>query len=181
MLRHDMKKHFYALRRLAEGGDPRLIRYLDDLIGEEASIRPVVQSGGVLLNALLNGCLSRAMDRGIAVRILRDQAPAALSLPDQDLCSVVMNIMDNAVEAASMPGIDAPFIHLELFTKGAFFFLSVENARTDGGYSGAESSERHQGLGLSIINQTVERNGGLLRLYREDPDRFRVRVALPIL
>lgn len=180
MLRHDMKKHFTALRQLAEGGDPRLIQYLDGLLEADAAVRPVVQSGGALLSGLLNGALSRAMDRGADVQILRDEAPSSLPLPDRDLCSLVLNIMDNVLEAVSVPGLEKPCIHLELFTKGAFFFLVVENTRSPVGPSEQTGSENHQGLGLAIVEQIMERNSGMLQIDSEETDRFRVRVALPM-
>lgn len=179
-LRHDMKKHFYALRLLAEDSSPRLSQYLDGLIDTDTAVRPVVHSGGALLSGLLNSALSRALDRGIEVRLLRDEAPSSLPLSDQDLCSLVLNLMDNALEAVSVPGVEHPYLHLELYTKGAFFFFSVENARTAGDPPERISPDVHQGLGLSIVRQVVERNSGLLHTDQEDPDRFRVRIALPL-
>ena len=179
MLRHDMEKHFYALRRLSEGGDPRITRYLDELIEADEAIRPVVQSGGAMLSAILNSSLSRAMDRGITVEILRDQAPDVIPLSDMELCSLMMNVMDNALEAASAPELEAPYIRLELYTKQAFFFLSCENSRAANRRPEEADDPRSRGLGLKIIRQIAERNGGLVQIEPE-PERYRIRIALPV-
>ena len=180
MARHDMEKHFFALRRLAEGGSPQIARYLDELIEADKAIRPVVHSGSAMLNAILNHFLNKAMDRGVAVEILRDQAPDGIALSDTELCSLVMNVMDNALEAVSAPGLEAPFIHLDLYTKQAFFFLFCENARTGDPLPKKENALRSRGLGLKIIRQIAERNGGLVQIDPE-PDLYRIRIALPVL
>lgn len=179
LLRHDMKKHFYALRRLAEGGDPRLVRYLDDLIGADEAVSPVVQSGGPLLSAVLNGALSRAEGQGTAVRILRDQAPSELPLSDRDLCSLVLNVMENALEATAAPGLEDPFLCLDLYTKGNFFFFVCENSRAPGSAARRSEQDSSRGLGLKIVRRLTEDNGGLMQID-EPPNRYKVSIALPM-
>ena len=179
LLRHDMKKHFYALRQLAEGGDPRLVRYLDDLIGADEAVPAVVLSGGPLLSAILNGALSRAAEQGTEVRLLRDQAPSDLPLTDMDLCSLVLNMMENALEATAAPGLEQPYLCLNLFTKGEFFFFSCENARASGSTVRPPEQENSRGLGLKIGRRLAEKNGGLVQID-EAPDCYKVSIALPV-
>ena len=114
MLRHDMMKHFQVLRQTVT--DEKSAAYLDELIGENKKIRPVVQSGNEMLDVILNSKLSAAADAGIAVEIARMKAPDKLPLTDAELCSLVMNLLDNALEAASAPGVKrrykcASFLH----------------------------------------------------------------------
>ena len=73
MLRHDMMKHFQVLRQTTT--DEKTAAYLDELIGENEKIRPVVRSGNEMLDVILNGKLSAAADAGIAVELARTQAP----------------------------------------------------------------------------------------------------------
>ena len=179
MIRHDMKKHFYALRQMADGRAPQIVHYLDDLIDADQAIRPVVHSGGPLLNAILNGSLNKAMNQGAAVKVLRDRAPSSLPMADKDLCSLVLNVMDNAVEACAAPGLTGPFLNVDLYTKGAFFFFSCENSRLADGPDSRPASDHIRGFGLAIVQRITEQNGGFLKID-ESPDRFRVRIALPI-
>lgn len=175
MLRHDMRKHLYGLRQLAQTDETRLKQYLEDLTAAEGSIRPVIHSGSPLLNGILNGALSKAIDRGVDVKILRDQAPPVLPLSDMDLCTLVLNVMDNALNATTALGSQDPFIQLDLYTKGRFFFFVCANSANDGSRPAGDLSS---GLGLSIIRQITERNGGLLKIDRA-PQRYRISVALP--
>ena len=126
MLRHDMVKHFRVLRQTVT--DEKAAAYLDKLIGENEKIRPVVQSGNEMLDVILNSKLSAAADAGIAVEIARMKAPDKLPLTDAELCSLVMNLLDNAVEGASAPGVERPYIKLDFSVKEHFFAISCKNS-----------------------------------------------------
>lgn len=54
MLRHDMMKHFQVLRQTVT--DEKSAAYLDELIGENKKIRPVVQSGNEMLDVIVGLC-----------------------------------------------------------------------------------------------------------------------------
>ncbi len=115
MLRHDMMKHFQVLRQTVT--DEKSAAYLDELIGENEKIRPVVQSGNEMLDVILNAKLSAAADAGIAVEIARMKAPDKLPLSDAELCSLVMNLLDNAIEGAVALGVERPYIKLDFCVK----------------------------------------------------------------
>lgn len=104
LLRHDMAKHCKVLRQMTK--EPQAAGYLDGLIGENEKIRPVIQSGNETMDIILNSKLSEAAGHGIAVETVRAQAPESLPQSDAELCSLVMNIMDNAIEAPSAPGVE---------------------------------------------------------------------------
>ena len=153
MLRHDMVKHFRVLRQTVT--DEKAAAYLDKLIGENEKIRPVVQSGNEMLDVILNSKLSAAADAGIAVEIARMKAPDKLPLTDAELCSLVMNLLDNAVEGASAPGVERPYIKLDFSVKEHFFAISCKNSTTME-HIQKETAPGH-GLGLKIIRQIVAR------------------------
>ncbi len=86
----------------------KIVDYLDDLIGQNEKVPSVIQSGNEMLDIILNSKLSAAADAGVEVRLTRTHAPRQLPLTDTELCSLIMNIMnimDNAMEAALAPGI----------------------------------------------------------------------------
>ena len=117
MLRHDMMKHFQLLRQTTSDG--KTAEYLDGLMGENEKIRPVIQSGNEMLDIILNGKLSAAADAGITVELVRTNAPGKLPLTDAELCSLVMNLLDNALEAAAA-GVEQPYIKLDFCVREHF-------------------------------------------------------------
>lgn len=178
MLRHDMAKHFALLRQMT--GEARVSDYLDELLAQNEKIRPVVQSGNQTLDIILNGKLTAAADAGIDIQIARTQAPETLPLSDAELCSIIVNIMDNAVAAASAPGVEQPYIKLDMHIKSDFFVFSCTNSATREWICKVENTEREShGLGLKIIRQISQRHGDLLEI-ESGPDDYKVMLALPL-
>lgn len=175
MLRHDMMKHFQVLRQTVT--DEKSAAYLDELIGENEKIRPVVQSGNEMLDVILNSKLSAAADAGIAVKIARMKAPDKLTLTDAELCSLVMNLLDNAVEGASAPGVERPYIKLDFSVKEHFFAISCKNSTTMEHIQKETAPGR--GLGLKIIKQIVARYDDLLET-EYGTDYYSVKLAIPL-
>lgn len=175
MLRHDMMKHLRFLQQIA--ADEKTISYLDELIGENEKIRSVIQSGNEVLDIILNSKLNVAAESGIAVEIVRMQAPAALPLTDAELCSLVMNLLDNALEAAAASGLDRQYLKLDLFVKKHFFILFCENAATLQ-HIERRSAPEH-GLGLKIIKQIAERYEILLET-EYGSGYYSVKLAIPL-
>ena len=148
--------------------------YLDDLIGQNKSVPAILQSGNQMIDILLNGRLAAAKAADVDVKIQNAQAPAALPLSDADLCSLMLNLIDNAVAAASDPGLEQPRIALDLRVKGSFFVFSCEN--TCG--AGKASLKRGQGLGLKIVENIVARCDCLMKTERAE-GTYKVTVAIP--
>ena len=175
MLRHDMAKHFRVLRQTVT--DEKSAAYLDELIGENEKIRPVVQSGNEMLDVILNGKLSAAAGAGIAVELARTQAPDKLPLTDAELCSLMLNLLDNALEAASAPGVKRRYIKLDMHVQNNYFVFTCENGATLDWIEKETAPER--GLGSKIIRQIVARYGNLFdREYGDD--HYRVTVPLSL-
>ncbi len=175
MLRHDMMKHFQVLRQTVT--DEKSAAYLDELIGENEKFRPVVQSGNEMLDVILNAKLSAAADAGIAVEIARMKAPDKLPLSDAELCSLVMNLLDNAIEGAVALGVERPYIKLDFCVKEHFFALFCENSTTMGHIQKETAPGR--GLGLKIIKQIVAQYDDLLET-EYGTDYYSVKLAIPL-
>lgn len=175
LLRHDMMKHFQLLRQTVT--DEKALAYLDELIGQNEKIRPVVQSGNEMLDVILNGKLSAAADAGIKVELARTQAPDKLPLSDAELCSLMMNLLDNAIEAASAAGVERRYIKLDMHIRNSFFVFTCENGATLEWVNKETAPGR--GLGLKVIWQIIERYGNLSNTEYGD-DYYRVKVLLPL-
>ena len=106
MLRHDMKRHLLALRGMTD--EPQTAAYLDELLGQAEAASGGVSTGNRMLDILLGSRLAAARAAGIAVELDRLQAPETLPLSDGELCSLILNILDNAIAGAKAPGLSGP-------------------------------------------------------------------------
>ena len=179
MLRHDMVGHFVALKELVH--DEQAAAYLDELIGKNKKIRQVVQTGNEMLDIILNNKLSAASDARIKVDIIKAEAPEKLPFSDADLCSLVMNIMNNALTAATASAAAERFIRLDVHVKSDYFALICENSANMDQImkkSKKETVPKH-GLGLKIIQETTERYQGLIDTEYSGSS-YKVRIAIPL-
>ena len=179
MLRHDMVRHFRALRSMTD--QEQIQSYLDDILGQNKKVRPVVQSGNEMLDIILNSRLGDAMDEGILVEIIRTQVPGSLPLTNADLCSLVMNITDNALAAAAQSGQSHPFIRLDLHVKSGFLVFICENSVGPAHRKKEEKTQTtpQHGLGLKIIHSIAQKYEGLVDT-EYDETHYRIRVAVPL-
>ena len=130
-----------------------------------------------MLDVILNGKLSTAADAGIAVEPARTQAPDKLPRTDTELCSLMLNLLDNALEAASSPGVKRRYIKLDMHLQNNYFVFTCENGATLDWINKETTPER--GLGLKIIQQIVARYGNLFDTEYGD-DYYRVTVPLSL-
>lgn len=182
-LRHDMRKHLTILRTLLSHQEyEQANSYVDNLVAENQTIRPIVRCGNQMLDIILNSKLDEAMQHNVRIQVLYAEAPATLPLSDTELTSLMMNVMDNAVHAALCNNTEDRFIELELRVNGQFLLFRCAN--------NAQKSESHpttkatsilspHGYGLKIINRILARYGSVSRI-ESDAARFQISFALPL-
>lgn len=173
MIRHDFSRHLHVLRQLST--EAAVQRYLDELIGQNESIPAALSSGNQMIDIMLNGRLASASAAGIDVSILSAQAPSELPLSDADLCSLMLNIVDNAIAAASAPGLEHPRICVDLRVKGSYFVFACENTFDADG----RAKSGGQGLGARIIESIVERYDCLMDVERR-AGTYKATIAMPV-
>lgn len=178
ILRHDTFKHYSLLRTMAKDAPHRLINYLDELIGQTESIRPVVSSRNQILNILLNGKLNFAANKGIATEIVRSGAPKKLPLTDTELCCLIMNILDNAINAAAEA--ETPYIKLDFHCKDRHFVFCCENSVSDKPYSRKKIPTPEHGYGLKIIRQIMSHFGDNMISISQSDSIYKITVIIPL-
>lgn len=180
MIRHDTMKHYSLLRQMAKDTPEQIESYLDELIGQVEDVRPVISTENQTLNILLNGKLHAIAEKNISIEIVRAEAPANLPLSDPELCCLVANILDNAINAASAPGISKPIIRLDLHCKDRFFVFSCENSRAASDNKTEKIPTQTHGYGIKIIRQIMSRFGEHTLSIEETETTYQVTVILPL-
>ena len=102
--RHDYRNHIQTMKVLAAGGDMDAIKaYLDELDTDLNTVDTVVKTGNAMADAILNSKISLAQSRRIAVHC-DAHIPVQLKMSELDLCCIIGNLFDNAIEASlSLP------------------------------------------------------------------------------
>lgn len=177
--RHDYRHHIQAMKVHAANGElASIVSYLDMLDEDLTNVETVVRTGNRMADAILNSKLSLAAEREITVRT-DTNIPVALSMSELDLCIVIGNLMDNAMEACMELPAEKRLIRLYMEMKGNYLYLALTN--TAGGrkkQSFKTTRGSGHGLGLSRVDAIVKKYGGYVTRASED-EAFSTEVLLP--
>lgn len=183
--RHDYHNHLQTLKaHLKLKQNEEAGKYLDRLENDLDDINYLIESGNVNLDAILNSKLSLALKENITIHC-KAEVPNILVVSELDLCVLIGNLIDNAVEACQKmtESNDKRFIRLYIGTLKKQLYISVTN--------GTEEAERkidedyistkrgNHGHGLKRINNIVEKYEGYIN-RKNEPGVFVTEIMLPL-
>ena len=183
-VRHDMRGNLSILQTLArEGQFQELEGYLSRLTRQTGEIVPLKLAAHPIANAILIQGARRARDAGVEFRTKID-LPEALPIPDEDLASFLMNLMDNALDAAGEISGDRPrWVEITMHVRGSYLFIMGRNTCGQPPESDAESGlfrsrkGAGHGYGMKIMESTAHRYQSELQIEAGN-GIFTVRTAL---
>lgn len=181
--RHDYHNHIQTMMALVD--KPEQMRaYLLTLNKDLTTVDTVIKTGNVMLDAILNSKLSLIKSKDIAVNA-KAVVPAELAISDVDLCVIIGNLLDNAMEACEkQEETSERFIRVFIGVMKRQLYISVMNS-VDGmvvkdgkNYISSKTSGSH-GFGLMRVDRIAEKNGGYVKRGNE-PGVFATEVMLPM-
>lgn len=183
--RHDYRNHIQTMKAyLSMGKYEELAVYLDQLDEDINQVDTVIKTGNVMVDAILNSKISVARARQITVEA-KATVPQQLSIAEVDLCVILGNLLDNAIEACMRIEEEGQrFIRIYVDVLQGQLYLYVLNAtagklkRQGDTYRSTKVSREH-GYGLMRMDRVVEKYHGYLD--RQDEEGvFATEVLLPL-
>jgi hypothetical protein len=183
-IRHDTHHFVSVITRLSgEGRYEELNRFL----GEYADITETeplpVFCDNVVVNSILGYYALKTKERGIPFHCIC-AIPKRISVKDHDLCVVLGNALENAIEACERLAKSPPgMIAVEARLSNGQLLIKIENSfhgllfQTGESYRSLKSSRGH-GLGLRSIQTVVASYGGFLKTEHSEK-RFILMAAFP--
>lgn len=170
--RHDIKNTMTVLNKLAEQEDINGIRkYIQQYIEHYHNEISFVHTNHTIVDAIINTKLSYANEMGINTVCLIDSNLPEIS--DTDYCSLLGNMLDNAIEA-SQNNIESPEIILEMVSTNTQLRIRVKNKIQESILNNnpylrtTKSVSSHHGYGISILKEISSRYGGSTDFFEED-------------
>ena len=181
--RHDYRNHIQAMKAYAANGDMEAIqRYLDELDTDLSAVDTVIRTGNPMTDAILNSKISLARSKNIEVRA-DARIPVKLRLSELDLCCIIGNLFDKAIEASLTLPKEQRFIRVYMDMKGSQLYISFTNftagkklSKLSGRF--ASTKGYGHGFGLVRIDAIVERLDGYISRNSED-GAFTTEILLP--
>ncbi|MDY8026215.1 sensor histidine kinase [Paenibacillus polymyxa] len=182
---HDFKKQLVFVRAcLQEQRTEEGINHINQTLENLGSPPLPITTGHLVLDALVNHTSSIADRNGIAFFHHIHINPATISIGSYDLCIVLGNVFDNAIEAVmQLPRKKEHSIHLEIFTDHSALWIYVRNSKnncmnTVFPTKTSKFSLKNHGFGLLNIQQVIQKYGGYLNTTITN-SHFQIMIMLP--
>lgn len=181
--RHDYRNHIQTMKVYAAEGDLEAIaRYLDMLDTDLQTVDTVIKTGNKMTDAILNSKISLAKDKKINV-IADAHVPVELKTPELELCVILGNLFDNAIEASLALPEGRRTIRVYMDMKETQLYICFTN------FTGRKKQQKvngrffstkgvGHGLGLLRIDDIVARHDGYVNRNSED-GAFTTEILLP--
>ena len=181
--RHDYRNHIQTMKAYAASDNMDAIRvYLDALDTDLSTVDTVIKTGNPMADAILNSKISLAKSKKIIVHA-DAHIPFKLSTSELDLCVIIGNLFDNAIEACMKLPEEQRIIRVYMDMKNTQLYLSFTNftasnkrSKVNGRFRTTKG--RGHGFGLIRIDNIIERLDGYISRNSED-GAFTTEILIP--
>lgn len=180
--RHDYRNHINNMKiQLSEGNYDKLSDYLNELADDLDTVDTVIKTGNVMADAILNSKLNVAEKMNIKLNV-KANVPDKLPMSDVELCSMLGNILDNAVEACGTLPKEERFMRVYIGKLKGQLYLSVQNSagkvrKSKNTYLSTKDGEH--GYGLFRIDRVAKKYGGYVNRQNEE-GVFATEIMVPL-
>ncbi len=181
--RHDYRNHIQSMKVLAANGDLDSIKsYLEELDTDLSTVDTVVKTGNSMADAILNSKISLAKSKNIMVHV-DAHIPVKLKMSELDLCCILGNLFDNAIDASLSLPEEERLIRVYMDMKNTQLYISFTNFTATGkmekvGKLFRTTKGDGHGFGLVRMDHIVERLDGYLSRNSED-GAFTTEILIP--
>ncbi len=180
--KHDFKNHLALIQTyLTENKTEELKQYIAEITEETGPFMHLYYTGHSVIDAILSNKLFIASSMGIRIKS-NVVLPEKLNITDSQLCSILSNLLDNAIEAQK--DVSDPFIHISIQQERGMLYIKIENS-SKGYYRyknnqlvSVKDSSDH-GIGLQQVRRIVENLHGIISIDPK-PANFLVKILIPI-
>ena len=186
--RHDYNTNLVALRAMIEENETdKALDFIDQISHEPEKVKRTLQTGNLILDAVVSSKLWLGQTKDIETNIQAVSLGKEMNMEDHDFCSVVGNLLDNAIDACERIRKDEGkrFIDISLLVKGRNMVLTISNSfngelKCSGNRYLSLKKEGFHGIGLKHVDSIVEKyNGQIMREIKGC--LFETCVVLPII
>lgn len=171
-IRHDIKQQLATVSGLQfERKYDKAQKYISEVTDSIEQLDMFMDVGNDFVNAILNSKLSIAKSKGIEV--LCNFSGKVEGINEYDLCNLMGNVLDNAIEAAERSG-DNAVVEVSLFSDKHKLVFTVSNSISKSVLNSnpklktvKDKPELH-GFGVQTIKTIADKYDGNVDFYEED-------------
>lgn len=180
VFRHDFKNNLISVRALiGDGQYNEAEKYIDELYGRLDATKNAFSTGNHLADAILAEKNSAAVSQKTEIDF--DGIIPSDGIDNIDLCTILANALDNALEASK--SIENAIINVRAAVNSAVFMLTVSNPTLrpveikNNRVKTTKADSVNHGLGIGSIKNAAKKYSGEVNLKYED-GHFTVEVMM---
>lgn len=170
---HDLKNHIIILREYIQNNDNNAaMNYLSEISVQVSRLDNSVRTGNKIIDTILDFKILEAERKNIYLKLHIEAIPPNLSIADTDLCAVVSNLLDNAIEACGKVEDSERWIQILVKHINNILIVKISNSsskepeKVSGKLITSKVDKRHHGIGLQNVRNIVDKyNGGMEYTY----------------
>ena len=171
-LRHELKNHIALMDTLLrEKRYDELERYFADYAGKITPRLAEFRCPNPLVTSVIAHQMNTALAAGVTLDVIA-AVPERLGIADDDLCSLLSNMLDNGVEGCLRAG--KSLVKATLHTDKGCLFVTVTNPadeaslRENPDLASTKANPAGHGFGIPILRSIVEKYDGVITFRVED-------------
>ena len=180
-IKHDLKQCISSVKGHIEEGDyDNAVALLDEILDNRIdSISYKKYCDNKVVDYILNDKYARCKNNGIDFKCM--VLGVVKGIDDIDLCILLGNIIDNAIEAAQKS--QDKYVNIEITVRGTIF-INVENSIKESflgkknAFESTKPDKMNHGIGTKSIHGIVEKYSGEVE-YEEHGSSITCKVVLP--
>lgn len=162
--RHDFKNHLICLRSLLNSGlTSQAIEYLDDIEHISSVTTDKYKTGNIIVDSLLDDKSDKAAT--VSATIEFSGFVPTIGISNADICIILSNALDNAIEACERNG--GGIINIKSDFRQGYFFLEISNPvpvdvkiQNTQRLTTSKRDKNIHGFGMLNIYKTAEKYNG---------------------
>ncbi len=174
-LYHDMNHHLQMIYHLAKKNEIlEIAQYVNSISAPINELSDTTWSGVDIVDAILNHAVLDAKKQGIEIDV-NAEFPKDCNITSDDLCVVLFNLLDNAMEACQKfmrQTKTTPRVQVTLRRIHQFLIIKIQNPcvlprKLFGIFPTTKADAGHHGIGLRNVREKVEKYNGSLEFEVE--------------
>lgn len=172
-IRHDMKNHLQCISSLLDDKEyDKADSYVTDIIKNKLNFEfKQINTGNRVVDAIANTKLTQCKNENILTTV--NAGPIEIQIDDVDMCSLLGNIFDNAIEACRKVD-KKKELYFEINQKKGYINIimknSVQNSVIENNpeFETTKKNKNVHGYGIKSVKSIVEKYNGMMELFEQD-------------
>lgn len=187
VFKHDIMNHMSILYKLVENGkNSDALKYIYQINNSIERTSYTISTGIIPIDCIMTAKLSKALDNNISIKH-QIHFPANYNISDMDLCSLISNLLDNAIEANCKLDMTKRRLEIEIKPYNNMLLLFISNSSNgiylyggNGNLLTTKTSNKNEhGIGIKRINEIVKKYNGIIE-FDPGTEIFSVSILFPL-